>query len=367
MEQEIAKKGAVLAGVGIFCLLVLLYVYQVLIVPILVSCFLAFLFEPLVVRLERVFVLRGVAVLFLITLLGFIITVGSIKFVPMVSDEIVRLIRSLPQVGAHITENWLPTIKEKLTSLPIISSEDFDNFVLQYSDLGQMTIRAQQVLINIWQSIPQVIGTVFHLVLIPFFMFFLLKDYRRIRSFLVTLVPVSVRDPLRSLVNQSSDALRGIVRGQLVVASVQGVMYVIGLSVVGLQNAFVIGVIAGVCRLIPYLDIFVGGLLSLVAVLSDYQGTGQLTMIIVVFAIVQIVDGVVITPRVLGGRIGVHPMVIIASIISFGELFGFWGVVGAVPAIAVAKLLFSSAFEAYKQSKIYSSELPPGDSLLRPE
>ena len=149
------------------------------------------------------------------------------------------------------------------------------------------------------------------------------------------------------------------------VAGILAVLYILGFSIIGLQGAFAIGLIAGACRIINYLDVIVGGTLSLMVILSDFQGIGQLLAVAGVFLVVQSVDGMFITPRVIGDRVGLHPVLVIVSILSFGDLFGFWGVLLAIPVLAVAKVLWFSTKPFYLASRPYmgNSSAPSTDSV----
>ena len=158
-------------------------------------------------------------------------------------------------------------------------------------------------------------------------------------------------------IGRVSDALRDAIKGQAIVAGILAVLYVAGLSMIGLQGAVAIGLLSGICRLIPYLDVIIGGSLSLIVVLSDFQGAGQLLAVAGVFLIVQSLDGMLITPRIIGEKVGLHPIIVIVSIIAFGESFGFWGVILAIPGIAVAKVVWYSAKPFYFASKAYDSEI----------
>ena len=143
----------------------------------------------------------------------------------------------------------------------------------------------------------------------------------------------------------------------MIVAAILAVLYVVGLSFIGLPQAVAIGVVAGICRMIPYLDVVVGGGLSLIVLLADFQGATQLLSVAIVFLVVQAIDGLLITPRVVGERVGLHPMVVITSVLAFANWFGFWGVLVALPVVAIVKALLVTARPFYLASQLYDPAL----------
>ena len=123
--------------------------------------------------------------------------------------------------------------------------------------------------------------------------------------------------------------------------------------VFGFPFAISIAIVAGICRVVPYLDVVVGGLLSLIVILSNFENYGQVIGIVAVFGVVQAADGMFITPRIIGERVGIHPIVVILSVLALGDWFGFWGVLLAIPAVAVGKILAGALLPYYKRSHVY--------------
>jgi predicted PurR-regulated permease PerM len=200
----------------------------------------------------------------------------------------------------------------------------------------------------------------------PLFTFFFVKDQKRIVSFLIELTPVDLRYPVAALLKRISRTLHSVINGQILVAAILAVFYVIGFSLAGVHAGFAIGLVAGLCRLIPYLDIVVGGALCLIVMLANWQGFGQLFFVIGVFGVVQTLDGMLITPRIIGERLGVHPLVVIITVIGFADFWGFWGVLLAIPTIAVLKVVFLVLRPYYENSRAYGviSEHKGTDSNL---
>ena len=352
-----ARRFMIFFAVMILSAFILGSLYRTLIVPLGVSLFLSFLLSPLVSRLDSIRVPRSLVVsMILVVTLG-LITIACFKVIPALYSEIADLIKLVPRAYEKFTKIWLPSIRTWTLELEFISAEEFDGFIRESRTLGHLPEKINQALSTLWATAPHLVGLIIHLVLIPLLTFFLLKDYERIKSRMRSLIPRDLEKPAMQFIGRVSDALRDAIKGQAIVAGILAVLYVAGLSMIGLQGAVAIGLLSGICRLIPYLDVIIGGSLSLIVVLSDFQGAGQLLAVAGVFLIVQSLDGMLITPRIIGEKVGLHPIIVIVSIIAFGESFGFWGVILAIPGIAVAKVVWYSAKPFYFASKAYDSEI----------
>jgi len=353
----LAAAGLVITG--------FLLLYQALVVPIGVSLFLSFLLAPLVANLDRNRIPRALVVSLILALTLGLIAIAFFKVVPALYSEILDLIQLIPKAYDKFTKTWLPSLREYVLDLELITAVEFDEFVRESRNLTHLTDKINQALSTLWATAPHVLGILINFVLIPLLTFFILRDYERIKARLRTLIPRDLEKPVIQFTGRVSDALRDAIKGQAIVAGILACLYVTGLSMVGLQGAVAIGLLSGICRLIPYLDVIVGGSLSLIVVLSDFKGAGHLLAVSGVFLAVQSLDGMLITPRIIGDRVGLHPILVIVSIIAFGELFGFWGVLLAIPCAAVAKVTWYSAKPFYLASKAYDIEIgqveePPG-------
>ncbi len=164
-------------------------------------------------------------------------------------------------------------------------------------------------------------------------------------------------EPVKDVAVSVDHTLRNVIKGQITVAGILTLMYVIGFGLVnilfGFPSAIAIAIVAGVCRIVPYLDIFVGLVLSGIVITSNFQNWGQVIGVVGVIAVVQLIDGMYITPRVVGERVGLHPLIVILSVLAFADWFGFWGVLLAIPTVAVAKIVFMSLMPLYRSSQVF--------------
>ena len=206
---------------------------------------------------------------------------------------------------------------------------------------------------SIFGSTASALSAVAALVLIPVFAFFLLRDFDLIIARIGALIPVNYRPFIRSRMIEIDETLSRFVRGQLTVSAILVLLYSLGLWIVGLPLALVIGVVAGVGNLVPYLGTTLGFLLAGVMLALDWQGWGHVGAVAGVFAAVQVLEGWVITPKVVGDSVGLSTLSVIVSVMIFGELFGFYGVLVAVPAAAILKILFREGLDAYRASEFF--------------
>ena len=195
-----------------------------------------------------------------------------------------------------------------------------------------------------------------NIIIVPVLTFFIVKYNPVFIKWISSVVPKNIYNTLLKSTNTIDSTLRSLIKGQCFVAFCLGVLYLIGFYSIGLQSAFVIAIIAGFCRIIPYMDIVVGGGLSLISCLYNFISWNQIFLVALIFVIVQSIDGLFITPKVIGKKAGLHPIVVILSIISFGDMFGIWGVILAVPIVAVVKDIVNIALPSYLHSNFYNED-----------
>jgi predicted PurR-regulated permease PerM len=277
---------------------------------------------------------------------------GTALIVPKIYRELLLIVVKVPKAIDYLTELFEP-IKELLIRDSFFSGNQFTQFLNDFNFVGSFSSTGTNALSQLLSSTPVVIGGAINLLLVPVFTWFLLTYSKQIRVYLKSLIPVDLRAIVKANLQRTNVILWGILKGQLLVASILAVFYMVGFSIIGLQSAIAIGAIAGLCRVVPYLDVIVGALLSFIVIISQSSGLGMMIGVAAVIAIVQAIDGMVITPRIIGDRAGIHPVLVIASVISFGDWFGLLGIVIAVPAVAVVFASLQEAMPYYRNSPFY--------------
>ncbi len=341
--------------VGIFGVLFLLFVlYQAIMVAVSVSCLLAYILVPVVERLDhkypgrRVWIVTGIVVTLFLAL--FVIAAALL---PAIYYEAEAIFKLFPGAWEYLSRQFDP-LKARLVGTGLIGSQTLDEMVSGFDLMGQVTAQIKSGFESVLASAPVVMGGLLNFALIPVFTFFLLKDFAQARQLIHQFIPRDIREMFDAFRLKLDRTLKSVLKGQMTVALVLAGLYMIGLAIVGISNGLAIGFIAGLCRIVPYLDVVVGLTLSLVVIITQNAGMNQLVGVAIVFGVVQALDGMAITPRIVGEKAGLHPAIIIASVMAFGDWFGFFGILLAVPLVATAMVLIEFLYPYYRASRLFA-------------
>lgn len=336
---------------GVFASLI----YQAVLIPIAVGLVISYLLYPAVEYInQKTHVPRSIIVLGTMVLFIFIITIVTIVFAPPLYKQIVELVDLAPSAYHRFIRTWLPVLKDFLVKYKVMSAVQFDSIHESITVGADFFNTFKNTLATVWRTAPKVLSTVVSASLVPLVAYLFLQHFHEIRFYFYSLVPRKSLRPTKAILHRLNEALRGVIKGQVYVAATLGVLYVIGFSAVGLKAGAAIGIVCGIARLVPYLDIVVGILLSFIVIVSSFSGAAVAVGVGLVILIVQALDGMIITPKLIGGSAGLHPVVVICSIIAFSGLLGFAGVLIAIPTIAVLKESLKIGVAYYKQSDFYA-------------
>ena len=332
--------------------------------PFVFGALLGWLGDPMVDRLEARRLQRNTAVVLVFSVMTLLLVVVAILLVPLLEQQLVTLVDSLPHYRDWLVQTALPWI-ERRTGLQILSWLDperlFQLIREHWQSAGGV---AATVLGYVSRSGFALMGMLANIVLLPVLAFFFLRDWDLIVGRIGALVPRDHYDTVRRLARESDEVLGGFLRGQLTVMLILGVLYAIGLWAVGLNLGVLIGLVAGLLTFVPYLGpasiVVLGGIAALVQY-GDWQ---HLAGVAVVFTIGQIIESYWLTPKLVGDRIGLHPMAVIFAVMAGGTLFGFLGMLLALPVAAVANVLLRYAQDRYRHSRLYAGDTPT--ILLQP-
>lgn len=341
-------------------------VYQLtpILSPFLVGILLAYLGDPLVDRLER-WMTRTWGVVVVFTLFGLLLLVALLVLLPMLGKQMVHLYQLAPQILDWLQQRALPWLQVRFGL-----SESFWQIghlkALFTEHLGQTTDIASQLLSRATASSLALLGWLGNLLLVPVVSFYLLRDWDILVAKLRALLPRRREGLVVKLVSECHEVLGAFLRGQLLVMLALGAVYALGLMLVGLDLGLLIGVLAGLASIVPYMGFVVGIGAALVAALFQFGGDlYPLFGVAAVFTVGQLLEGMLLTPLLVGDRIGLHPVAVIFAVLAGGQLFGFTGVLLALPVAAVIMVLLRHVNELYKLSALYGdssdgSAEPPG-------
>jgi predicted PurR-regulated permease PerM len=353
-------------GIGAFAaFLVTAWQLENLAALLLLSFLCAYVLNPLVSRLERLrFLNRAAAVV--ITLIGFLLCFLALLFIvlPEVVHEFKLFLLRLPVYLSSFKTVAVPWVEKQLgVTVPLSISEAVDQFGQEINNLtpkmlGWVTSFAATLFGGTFSMVAQV-AAVF---MFPMFLFFLLKDYKRVINKVDDLIPPRNKKNVHALMTEIDKSLSAFLHGQFMVMLVLGTLYAVGYSAVGIPVALGVGLFTGILCFIPYFGAATGFVLALLLALLAQKGIGTVAGVAIVFGAVQLLDAVLITPRIIGGQLGISPLWIIIALMAGGELFGFFGILLAVPTIAVLKVLTAHSIKRYKNSSIYRDSDAPSSA-----
>jgi len=293
------------------------------------------------------------------TLFTLLLTVLLLVLVPMLAKQLVRLYELAPQMLDWLQHVALPWVQARLGLAD--GFWKFDKIKAAISEhMGQTTDIVGIILSQATASGLALIGWLANLVLIPVVSFYLLRDWDLMMAKIRSLLPRQREERAVALAGECHEVLGAFVRGQLLVMLALGIIYASGLMLVGLELGLLIGLLAGLAAIVPYMGFIIGISAAMIAGLFQFGGAPYpLLGIAAVFMVGQALEGMVLTPLLVGDRIGLHPVAVIFAILAGGEMFGFTGVLLALPVAAVIMVLLRHVHDLYKESDIYAGEIDP--------
>jgi len=331
--------------------LVLLYFLSPILAPFLLGGILAYICDPLVDWLERRRVPRTLAVVLVILLLFALLVLLTLILVPLFYKEIKLLTERLPGYLGQINENFVPWLKARFGIEVQIDAASVRQLV---ADSLQGT---EGLGVKLLQSLKigglTLIGFVVNLLLVPVVLFYLLRDWKGLLARLDRLVPRRWHGTARDIVREIDAVLAEFLRGQIAVILVMSAFYTLGLWLTGLEFFLPVGIITGVLVFVPYVGMFTGLALATLAASMQFGATAGLAWVWVVFAAGQALEGFVVTPTLVGDRVGLHPVAVIFALLAFGQVFGFFGVLLALPASAALLVGLRHLRSRYLASSFY--------------
>lgn len=322
----------------------LLYLLAPVLTPFVAAALLAYIGDPLADRLERLKMPRTLAVIavFLVTFL--VIGLLVLLVGPLIRSQISALLEALPNIIASVEQEWLPRLMQ---FLDIEAGDDvgMGAFIDRYGDMAGSW--GSTILKSVSKSGGAVAAAVLSLFLVPILTFYLLRDWDRITAHLGALIPTRQRATVLQLAAETDEVLGAFLRGQVLVMLALACIYSLGLSIVGLKFAVAIGVVSGLVSFVPYLGFVFGIGLAALTVALEPNPLWMMVGVVITFSVAQFIEGSFLTPKLVGDRIGLHPVIIIFAVAAGGQLFGFFGILLALPAAAVLSVLVRFAYDRY--------------------
>ncbi len=285
-----------------------------------------------------------------------LLTVGALLLlIPLISRQVDNLVQNLPRYVDWVRGTALPWLQTTLHLDP--GAFDTDRLMAQLKDhIGSIGDVASTLLGKISRSSVGVVMWLTNLVLIPVVAFYLLRDWDRLVTWIDRMLPRSIEPTIRQLAREADSVLGAFVRGQLLVMLALGIFYGASLTIMGLSVGPLIGMVAGLLSFVPYLGFIVGFGSALIAAVVQYGDWNHVLIVIGIFTAGQLLEGYVLVPRLVGEKIGLHPVAVIFAVLAGGYLAGFLGVLLALPAASVILVLLRYLGERYQQSDLYMQD-----------
>jgi predicted PurR-regulated permease PerM len=338
------------AGAAVVVLLALRWLGPVL-TPFLIGAILAYLGTPMV----EVAIARGmprtIATTVVVAFFGLVLIGIFVVLVPLVQSEVALAVKRLPDLLAQASARLSPWLQERFGITMAFSIDSLRTFVTENVESAHdLSLR---VLSGVKTGGLIAVSVLVNLALIPVVMFFLLRDWKMIGERLGELAPRHWRAKSATIVHEIDDVLAEYLRGQLMVMAVLATYYAVGLSIAGLDRAIAIGILTGLLVFIPYVGFGLGLALGIVAALLQWSGWPGFIGVAAVYGIGQLLENYVLVPWLIGERIGLHPLAVIFALLAFGQLFGFAGILLALPVSAALLVGLRHLRAAYLDSPIY--------------
>ncbi len=285
--------------------------------------------------------------------------------IPLIARQVENLVNNLPRYADWGQDVAWPWLQARLNLDPhLFDSESLLNAIKAH--IGSIGGVASVVLGKVSRSGVGIAMWLTNLVLIPVVAFYLLRDWDRLVSTIDGMLPRSIQPTIARLARESDNILGAFVRGQLLVMLALGVFYGAGLELMGLSVGLLIGMVAGLLSFVPYLGFIIGFVAAIIAALVQFGDWTHVLLVCGVFVVGQMLEGYVLVPKLVGDKIGLHPVAVIFAVLAGGYLFGFLGVLLALPAASVILVLLRYLVERYRMSELYN-EAGPDDPVLAKE
>ncbi len=355
MQSSDNKNYFYIIGIIVFC--IILYATRQILAPFVIAFIIAYALDPLVDKLEEWKLPRTMAIVFFLLSILIILTLTGMIIFPVIKLQVEKLVGDMPDYTVTIQQWFSPIFESVIKEDPARIKESISNLMEKIGNIPPKLLASTSSLL--WSGVSGMLNfiiTLINLIIIPISCFYLLKDIDPIKEKIKALIPARYEKTVFDLTQETNEVLGGFIRGQLTVAIILAVFYSIGLSIIGTPMSIVIGIIAGLANIVPYLGLLVGLVPAILLTVLQFHDAAHLLGVLLVFGIAQAMEGMVITPRIVGDKIGLHPVVIMLAILAGGQFFGFLGILLAVPVAAVLNVFLKKGIERYKESTLFLQE-----------
>ncbi|MFN6925045.1 MAG: AI-2E family transporter [Tabrizicola sp.] len=343
-------------GIAAAVFLLLLWFLGDVLLPFIVGGAIAYFLDPIADRLERLGLGRAAATTLISLIALFLMILLVLAVIPTLVNQLTALVNAAPDIARRLQGFLLERFPDLADSTSAIRQT--------LAEIGMaIQSRGGQLVQGLLSGALGFISVVVFIVVVPVVAFYLLLDWDRMVARIDSMLPLDHAPTIRRLANEIDAVLAGFVRGQVSVCLALGTFYAVALMLAGLQFGLVVGAIAGAITFIPYVGSIVGGVLAVGLALFQFWGDWvQIAIIAAIFAAGQFIEGNILTPKLVGKSVGLHPVWLLFALSAFGSVFGFVGMLVAVPVAAAIGVLTRFGIEQYRASLLYRGASALADS-----
>ncbi len=332
----------------------LIYLLAPILTPFMISALLAYLGDPVTDGLEAKKLSRTLAVVIVFFIMFIILMVILFIIFPLLEEQLSGLLQRIPEIFNYIQSSLIPSLSERLAvDLSSINLQGArDSLSGHWQTLGNVV---SKLMTKLSESGQAVLLWVSNLILIPIVTFYLLRDWDHLVAGIAELIPRKYFADVKTIASECDAVLAEFLRGQLLVMVALGFIYSIGLWIVGIEFSLLIGMTSGLVSFMPYLGFIVGIIIASIAAFMQFHDVIHIFYVLLVFGFGQAMEGMVLSPLLVGDRIGLHPVAVIFAVMAGAQLFGFVGMLLALPIAAVITVMLRYMHRQYINSQVYSS------------
>lgn len=354
MQQNLKIKPLVSILLVVAIIFTIIIVFGKILTPFIIALILTYILNPMVEKINKMLkIKRSIIALFISIIMFIIFAAIPLYIIPNIAFELKIIINKTPELVNLLNHNVLALINERYDThfnidLIAIRNVLINNFTTAYNHLNIFSPLAKNSFI--------VLEILIYIVLIPFILFYSIYNWHRITSFPNSLIPRVYVKPVGIIIHDIDVMLSAYLRGQFSVMLIMALYYSIAMYLIGIPFGLMIGFVTGLMVFIPYLGILSGLLIAMAVTIADYNNMNHLFMLLGVFAVGHVLEGGIVTPFLVGGQIGLNPVMIILALMIFGHLFGFVGILLALPLSTITIVLFKHAKIYYTHSSYYNED-----------
>ncbi len=336
-------------------LLIVLFILRAILLPFLAGMALAYALDPIADWFERRGFNRTTASVIILTLAIGVFALLLLLIAPVLVDQLAEMVNRLPDTMERLQNLFRSFVDSRFGAFLGLDSESLNKSLASFMAGG--TEFLTRLAPSLWSGGVALVNILSLFIITPFVAFYMLRDWDKMIARIDALLPRDHADEIRGLARQMDAKVAAFVRGQMLSGLLLGAFYAIGLLLVGLNYGLLIGLASGIISFIPYAGFTAGFVISIViALVQFWPEWPPLVAVVVVFMLGQLLEGYVLQPRLLGSMVGLHPVWLLFALFAFGALFGFVGLLIAVPAAAALGVLLAHGIEIYRSSALFRGD-----------